>query len=477
MSSPSVWQGTLPEAIERAQQLLQTLEVDLTLPLPRTIRDWRAEGVLTKTGRKLTHRNVLELIRATQLRDQGYGVALIRSHLAALPDSALETELRASPAPTTAPLLAPVPIEPGLVTSAEVDRTASLLCMGIVQQFQATQIHKLVGIYEDMPRPLRQAQAQLSRMAILYGCEDCYASVHELLHDCMRAVHLWAPPPLATHPSYHALILIDGELMVPTQECRLIAEAGSHLANLIEHQFFKELRTALDRLPPHHRSGVYTRVRSFIAEHPLVTESELADLRRDPRLLADPALMAFLDHSYPPAHGHEAVNRQVPRCGRCNGPIRKGHCRLPTCRTLNPDTLLGTPVPLDQARIVHSELMGYWCDPAQEELRVFRELSALHPGAPELYPHLDACDIAVGDIGIDVKDHQDPVNLARRLNQGIGGLALYHHRYLAVATRRAADSSYIPQLKEALTESVRATLKVLSVEDTITAVHRELGRA
>lgn len=470
MSDLSGWQGTLPQALQQAQQLLQTLNIQLDLPTARTVREWRTAGVLTQEGRKFTARNILELLHAAQLRDQGYGISVVRTRLNALSDQDLERELRSAvPALFSAP-----PAPPQLISEGELERTVSLLCMGIVQQYQHTQGHKLVGIYEHIPKELRQAQTQLSRMAILHRQEDRYASVHELLHSCIRPVHVWAPSPLKTHPAYRHLELINEEFMIPTEECRLLAEKSSPLANLIEHQFYQTLRTALGRLAEHHQVRIYTLIRGFIAEHPLATEGELAALKRDPRLLADPALMAFLDQSYPHAHAHEAVNKQVLRCLHCNAPIRKGECRLPTCRALNPDTQLGEAVPLDQARIVHSELMGYWCDPAQEELRVFRELSRVYGDRAELYPRLDACDISVGPIGIDVKDHRDPVKLAHKLNEGIGGLALYSQKYLAVATRRAVDSSYIPQLEDALSPALRSSLKVLSVDDTIRAVHKEL---
>jgi hypothetical protein len=120
----------------------------------------------------------------------------------------------------------------------------------------------------------------------------------------------------------------------------------------------------------------------------------------------------------------------------------------------------------------------YWCDPAQEELRLYYGLQALFGEAVQLYPHQDRCDVAVGaEIGIDVKDYQDPVSLARKLNYSLGGLRLYPRKLLAVAARRARQTHYLDRLREQLLPAVRRSIQVMSVDEVLITLQREQNHA
>ena len=463
------WQGTAKEALTNAATLASNLKLDLTLPSERALRDWRTEGLLTHTSRKFTGRNLLELLRIKQLRDLEVSVHLIRTTLEGKSDDQLYKELTVA---VSLPLLEAVPTPDD---TSEADRAVQLLAAAILHQFSATSHGKLVGIYVDIPVTLRQAQAHLSRLAFRSanplrgdGTSVNLSSVHELLHACTTPMRLWAPAPIAEHPVYAELTLIEPDLFTPSPECEQLAEQAGHLENLIEVHWHNRFSQTLDRLDEDRRDAMYTRIRRFIAEHPLTTADELLSLKRDPRIQLAADVGAFIDGIYLPVHAYDAIHRQVHRCAHCKGPIRHHRCRLPSCRALHPVTEEATPIPMEQAYIAHPALLRYWCDPAQEELRLYRHLRRTHGDATHLYPQRDACDVAVGsEYGVDVKDYSDPVQLATKLNAGIGRFRLYPHKFLAIATRRARDASYIPRLKERLSATLRKELTVLSVEEAM----------
>lgn len=463
------WQGTAKEALASAATLARDLGLHLTMPSERALRDWRSEALLTHTNRRFTGRNLLELLRIKQLRDLEVSANLIRAALEEKSDDQLVEELTVT---VSLPILDAMP-KPD--DTSEAERAVQLLAAGILHQFSATSHGKLVGIYVDIPVTLRQAQAHLSRLAFRSDSTPHrdrtsinLSSVHELLHACTTPMARWAPAPIAEHPVYAELTLIEPDLFTPSPECEQLAEQAGHLENLIEVHWHNRFSHTLDRLDEDRRDAMYTRIRRFIAEHPLVAADELLSLKRDPRIQLAGDVGSFIDSVYLPVHAYDTVHRQVHRCAHCQGPVRDGRCRLPSCRALRAVTEEAAPIPMDQAFIAHPALLRYWCDPAQEELRLYRHLKRTHGNDVRLYPLRDACDVAVGsEYGVDVKDYSDPVQLAAKLNAGIGRFRMYPHKFLAIATRRARDASYIPRLKERLSSALLKDLTVLSVEEAM----------
>lgn len=370
------------------------------------------------------------------------------------------------------------------VPTSELDasqalRAVALLAHGVLQQYGRCKHGEVVGRSGNgapgtgIPLPLRQAQGQLARLALEEGQFDTFSSVHVLLANCQKPLRDWAPAAVATVPALADLILIDPNYRVPTEDCELLAadQSGSY-ADLVEVHLFAELQAALAEYPDT-ASGdaAYTIIRQFIAEHPMATQAELADQGRDIRLNNEAA--GFLSRAYEPAHAAEARQRQVPRCAHCRArlSVETGECTLTSCRHLHPKVVAATAVPLAQALLARPELLRYWADPAQEELRVYRSLQTVYgETAVRLYPHRDRCDVSLGEAwAVDVKDHHDPQRLARQLNERLGGLVYYPpgQRILAVATRRARQPHYLKHLRQALLPEVRAQLTVLSVEATI----------
>ena len=461
------WRGTLKELLEGAGALAERLGLGLGLPTERAVRDWRNDGLLTKEGRSFTGRNQLEVLRIKQLRDQDYLLHTIREDLEGRDLASLYEALREGQ-------LFPAPVDDRELRLSEI---VSILAGAILKQFEQTREGHIVGIYKEIPTELRQAQAHLARLSFESGEtgeDDRFASVHDLLALCRTPMRDWAPAPLATHPGYATAVLIDSEPPVPTEECNHFAEQGGRLDDLIEKRLHNELSHALERTVEEERADAYTLVRRFIAEHPLATDNDLNEIRDSPYL--NPTVAAFFDRVYRPVHASESRKGNVLRCGYCQGPMTpQGICRLPTCRALKPDPLIGATLPADQVKIVRPEIMRYWCDPAQEELRLYHALYKVHGEAVRLYPDTDKCDVSLGaDIGMDVKDYADPYKLATKLNSGIGGLRLYDRKILVIAARRARTDQYIKRLRERLNSHLNSTLRVMGVDEAIELFSKEL---
>lgn len=467
MSLPSDlpdWRGTLKALLEGAGAMADRLNLSLGLPTERAVRDWRKEGLLTREGRVFTGRNQLEVLRIKQLRDQDFPVHAIREDLQSRDDAALYEALREGQ-------LFPAPTDDRELLLGD---TVSLLAGAILKQFEATREGQIVGIYREIPTEVRQAQAHLARLAFEDGDEDRFASVHDLLTMCRTPMKAWAPTPLASHPAYATVLLIDPEHLVPTEECNQLAEQGGRLDDLLEKRLHVELMQALDRVNESERADAYTLTRRFIAEHPLATHEELALVRNNPHL--NPTVAAFLDRVYQPVHGSDTQGGVVARCGHCQGPMTpSGSCRLATCRALHPESVVGDRLPAEKVKVARPEILRYWCDPAQEELRLYHALREVHGKAAHLYPDEDRCDVSLGaNIGVDVKDYADPVRLAAKLNNGIGGLRLYNRKILAVAARRARTDQYIARLKEHLRPHLRRSLEVMGMDEAMEVLRKEV---
>lgn len=472
----SKWQGNPREATQEVAALLLQWHPGVIAPTERALRKWRQEEVLTHEGRRFTGRNVLEAAYVTWQRKEGVSLTLVTAQLREFTLPQLENRVSKQ--------VAELPEQP-FVDERRLERTVILLAYGVLKQFQAVRAGHAVSVglsHPDarvaeaaIPLPLRQAQTQLARLAFESGQPDEYASVHELLWRCTSPMREWAPRPLAEHAQYANVILIDEDYRVPSPECGDFAELGGHLADIIENQIHQQLMQALDRLDESERNGAYTLVRKFVAENPLVVSTGAAwrKLLTNPRLNLE--IRAWLDTVYERAHAALADKQgRVGRCAYCHAPLirdkHKAFCSLTACRAAHPRTKTADPVPLADALVARPEVLKYWCNPALDELRLFRELTALFPDEVVLlFPNSDLCDVAIGTrIGIDVKDYSDPVLLARKLNRGVAGLRVYDEMVVAVASRQVENRpEYIPQVREHLQTALRRSLRILSVDEVL----------
>jgi REase associating with pPIWI_RE len=271
-------------------------------------------------------------------------------------------------------------------------------------------------------------------------------------------------------------VLIDADYRVPSEDCEVIAQQmqGTSLEDLIEKRLHNDLTQSFSKLGDD-ADAAYTTIREFIGRHPLATTTELNGLYTQSGL--NNAAIVFVQRLYTPVHADVATQGQVHRCHFCNAPVgRDGRCMLQGCRYDHPYTKLTEPIPLEKARVAPPEVLKYWVDPAREELWLYDALRKVGI-AVDLYPHIDRCDVAIGEeVGVDVKDYRDPVRLAWKLNQGIGGLLHYPRSILAVADRRAWNGDYIERLRGQLSSENQQRLELRSVSDAIRMLKRDFQR-
>jgi hypothetical protein len=427
--------------------------------------------MLSRAGRRLTRKNLLEALGIMRLRSDGLTAAAAAEKCIALSEDRLWLFLTASPA------------SPPSSTNAIAHDALALLAKGILEQYRRVRHGAIVGHTDDRrtsiqntPLALWQARAHLGRLYFEEGREDQAASFHALLDYCTKPLRDWAPRAVWSLPEAADAVLIDADYRVPSEDCEVIAQQtqGTSLEDLIEKRLHDELTQTLGKLGDD-ADIAYTTIREFIGRHPLATSAELKGLYAQPEL--NNAAIEFVQRLYTPVHADVATQGQVHRCHFCNAPVgRDGRCMLQGCRQDHPHTELAKPVALEEAWVAAPEVLKYWADPAREELRLYDALRKAGIAA-DLYPHADRCDVAIGDeAGVDVKDYRDPVRLARKLNQGIGGMLHYPRSILAVADRRARYGDYIERLREQLSSENQQRLELRSVSDTIRVLKRDFKR-
>jgi hypothetical protein len=462
---------TAEEAVTLLPSLAERLVIAGEPPSLRTLRLWRSRKMLSRAGRRLTRKNLLEALGIMRLRSDGLTAAAAAEKCMALSEDRLWLFLTAPPA------------APASQTTAFARDTLLLLAKGILEQYQLVTHGAIVGHTDDRRTgventslALWQASARLGRLYFEEGHEDVAASFHALLDHCTKPLRDWAPRAVWSLPEAADAMLIDGDYRVPSEDCEVIAQQtqGTSLEDLIEKRLHNDLTQTLGKLGDD-ADAAYTTIREFVGRHPLATSAELNGLYAQPEL--NNAAIEFVQRLYTQVHADVATQGQVQRCHFCNAPVgRDGKCMLQGCRQDHPHTELAKPVPLEEARVAAPEVLKYWADPAREELRLYDELRKAGIIA-DLYPHVDRCDVAIGDeVGVDVKDYRDPVRLARKLNLGIGGLLHYPRSILAVADRRARYGDYIDRLREQLSSENQQRLELMSVSDAIRALTRDFQR-
>ncbi len=453
------------EAASLIAALAPTLGIQAGLPDVRTLRLWRSKKLLTIDGRRFVRRNLLEVLVSLQLRQDGLTPQSAFQRAVALDDVRLRM------------LLSGTTEMPMTRSDSEALITLHLLAKGIVEQYRWTRKGAVVGHTdaartgtENTPLSLHQAMARLGRHYFVEGKEDRAASIHQLLALCTTPLSTWAPQALADLDRYRDAVLIDPAYRVPNEDCEAIAEEaeGTNLSDLVEHHLHEGLRRRLQKLGAD-ADAAYTIVREFVGRHPMATAGELQRLYSNPEL-NDEVIRFVHDDLYIPVHADVVSGAKVRRCAYCKALIfPKDGCVLAGCRA-DHETKDAVPVPLNEAYLARPEVLKYWADPAREELRLYDELCRVRQlrDRVHLYPHSDWCDVSVGEeVGVDVKDYHDPVRLAQRMNRHLGNLGHYPERILAIARRRWTVN-YRERLMEQLSSERRATLEVMSLDDTIT---------
>lgn len=410
-------------------------------PSVRTIRYWRANGVLGRSaGRGFSEREALEALSTLVLRSRGMSLEAVGDALARRSDEELYEVVRDA-ARTTPPVAESRTGAGDIAGFAEA--AVILLAQGALSQHEAVRAGGIVRQGDRVPEELREAMRRLGRLYIEQGGEDRAASVHGVIERCRIPLREWGLEALGGPGfGYSDSVLVDPDLRVPTVECEDIAcslgQGTWGANNVIERQLHGQLREALDALGEG-ADRAYTSVRAFLGRRSLATRDELYDYCDENGLPLRLSELLARDF-YKRVPEAWAVGGYANRCAHCGTLLRPvanfrlyphGRCPLPACRETN-DTRVGDRLPADKAMVCRPEILTYWVNPAVDELRVYE--AACEAGLTcELYPHGDLCDVAIGDgIGVDIKAYASPVTLAMKINRNMGGLASYDRRVLAV---------------------------------------------
>lgn len=205
---------TAEEAITLLPSLAERLAIAGEPPSLRTLRLWRSRKMLSRAGRRLRRKNLLEALGIMRLRSDGLMAAAAAEKCMALSEDRLWLFLTAPPA------------APASQTTAFAHDTLHLLAKGILEQYQLVTHGAIVGHTDDRSTRIEntslalwQASARLGRLYFEEGHDDLAASFHALLDPCTKPLRDWAPRALWSLPEAAYAVLIDGDYRVPSEDC------------------------------------------------------------------------------------------------------------------------------------------------------------------------------------------------------------------------------------------------------------------
>lgn len=308
----------------------------------------------------------------------------------------------------------------------------------------------------------RRAMALVSRACISRGLPDYGSEIHNLLTMCARPLGDWLPLQVVTDGGLSLTRLVSGEYGSPTPEAEELAKDFSTLTAGIEEQLFTIFRETLDKHPKSSAAQYYTAIREFVIRHPLADGEEIKAFGSE---LPSTLWMLLQQQFYEPVPFGWTSNGSVTVCAHCGNAMRQVTtgmvCRTAACAQSSKALAKGTRSVGELLRVSRG-IQQYWVEPGIDEIRFYDALASHHIVA-ELYPSLDRVDIAVGNIGVDLKSYTSPELLGRKINRGLGGLAFYEKKWLVVPDWLVGCTPhYLERLRSAL-EDTSKVVRCLSV--------------
>lgn len=244
-------------------------------------------------------------------------------------------------------------------------------------------------------------------------------------------------------------------------------------ANL-EEQLFSKFIELISRYPAESGNRYYTTLREFVVRHPVCTQAQIKAVSHELPSQFTVLLQQQFYESVPDAW---AIGAGVPLCQHCGNAMKPGKAGL-VCRTLACRAAHETDVGLyaDSATLlrVTRGVRQYWIEPGRDEIEMCDILRADGLDVA-LYPHRDRVDLAVGEIGVDLKMYASPETLGRRFQKGIGGLAHYARKLVVIPDWLTKSTpSYLDRLRSA---GQRPELVFVTVTEAIRLIRKEAARA
>jgi hypothetical protein len=473
------WRGTAEELLKEVERILERSFPAIPAPSLRTIRLWRTKGVMSASGtRSFTGRQLLEAVAVLNLQGRGWSLAAIGDLLPRLDSAAVANRLSGDSDWG----------EGGNASGSRHTRAANfvelaavLLAQGALKLYDRVLPRREIVRQDDMlPTELHQAMCLIGRLYIEEGKPDRAGCVHDLLDRARLPLADWDLEAFRRDSfRFRDALLIDPDLRVPTQDALAVATSGGWgMDDIIESQLHARLRELVDRLGPT-RNAAYTSVREFVARRSLASESEIRDWFEDRKISA---IQGIVDDLYDHVPECWLISGRANRCAWC-GTLLKPHpdvkrfpdgkCPLRQCSSKR-EPRAGERLDPSGLLVCRPQVLMYWTNPAIDELEVFDAAEKAGLDA-ELYPEGDRCDVSIGKdrVGIDVKCYTSPVSLAVRLNKGIGGLAGYRKRILAVPDSLIGRPGYLDILKTTLDDSSEASTVQIKGVGALTRSFRE----
>ena len=342
---------------------------------------------------------------------------------------------------------------------ADPNVTALLLARGMVDLHERLAAAQGVAQQDaTMPPRLRRGLAQLSGICLGAGANDLGASLHVAMERACHPFSAWGLDAFRAPFPYADVALIDGELAIPTSDCREMAALGGSELTAQEDLAHESLRAAVQAFPQRQRDSTYAAIREFVVRNPACQYADRERFIVGKGLVA--AARAIYSYYRPVPAGalFDGVARTCAHCGSLLWPDRdreawpEGRCRIRQCRLAHPQAAVGAEIAAPAEWLwAMGAVLAYWIGPGLDEIRIHDALGAAGR-ASVLYPLADAADIGVDGtaVGIDVKAYASPVVLGAKLSKSIGRLGQFSRRILAVPDDKLrTNARYLKQLRNA----------------------------
>jgi len=443
------------------------------LPQARSQKAWlsAAKRSLTKAHPGLTWDEFSRLVgidprgfktyrMPTESTDYRKMPPLVESKIKFLVDHATEPSLAASNSITSDPSLLVPALAALVVRQARISLIDGRMISGTSRSF---------GLPVGLASEDRKAMALVSRACLTLGLPDWGAEIHDLLWRCTQPFGEWLSVPEITEAGLESTCLIQAENGIPTAEAEELARGFSGLTAGIEEQLFLKFMEILARFPDERADEYYTAVRQFVVRHPVVVVESLRNPEVD---LPSQLWMLLQQQFFEPVPDSWQICGFVQLCSHCGNAMKQGKAAL-VCRTLS---CVASNAATPGARIKASELLRasrgvrqYWIEPGLDEIRLHDALIKLGISV-ELYPFRDRVDLAVGDIGMDLKSYASPETLGRRFKRSLGGLAHYPNKWIVIPDWLATGTpSYVARL---ISATDRKEVHCLTVDQVIRRFER-----
>lgn len=304
----------------------------------------------------------------------------------------------------------------------------------------------------------RKIMALVSRFSLQAGLPDFGGEIHELLLNCTKPLELWLKIPALLDAGYGSTVLIDPDYGVPTPEAQEMASAFSTITAHLEERLFAALKETLGKYPASSANAYYTAIREFIVRNPVVDTETLFQASK---LMPGSLWMAVQNDYYEPVPYALASDGMITLCTRCRSMMKPTgaksgamRCQSRACHISFPATP-GKQLEIQDARRVKRGIHQYWVEPGIDEIRLYDAL--VGAGLPaELYPFQDRVDIALGDIGMDLKTYVSPEILGAKFRKGIGGLNHYGTKWLIIPDWLIASGhAYLSRLTDSMGDNAK----------------------